>query len=81
MGGGEGGGEEGGRGVYIRIRQQAYLTWQTDFTHFWNTKIDGLFLTSAASFQILGKVNIGNLFTTPDDGLERTSYLHCVNPS
>jgi hypothetical protein len=34
-----------------------------DFTHFWNTKIDGLFFTSPASFHILGKLKIGNLFT------------------
>jgi hypothetical protein len=34
-----------------------------DLTCFWNTKIDGLFFTSAASFQILGKLKIGNLFT------------------
>jgi hypothetical protein len=30
---------------------------------FWNTKIDGLFLISAASFHILGKLKIGSLFT------------------
>ncbi len=56
-------GEGRGEGDYIRIWTTSIFN-MADFTYFWNTKIEGLFFTSAASFQILGKVKIGNLFTS-----------------